>query len=163
MGDTPVKFQAVCPQNGTAVLRGLTIAEELPKEACLIVFVLPDIFDVLVDLMHRPWGWLVSGVERKKPFSDLEKTFLGPINTTVYPRCKYVPGIELPFLLKNSVKAVRVLRDSGRVPQAKTLRSMITLLEPQSRFGDRPVKFQVVCPQNGTAVLKGVKAHPPLS
>ena len=26
-------------------------------------------------------------------------------------------------------------------------------LEPQSRFGDRPVKFQVFCPQNGTAVL----------
>ena len=31
-----------------------------------------------------------------------------------------------------------------------------TLLEPQSRFGDKPVKFQVVCPQNGTAVLKGL-------
>ena len=33
-----------------------------------------------------------------------------------------------------------------------------TLLEPQSRFGDKPVKFQVVFPQNGTAVLKGLKA-----
>ena len=32
----------------------------------------------------------------------------------------------------------------------------LTLLEPQSRFGDKPVKFQVVCPQNGTAVLKGL-------
>ena len=31
----------------------------------------------------------------------------------------------------------------------------LTLLEPQSRFGDKPRKFQVVCPQNGTAVLKG--------
>ena len=29
------------------------------------------------------------------------------------------------------------------------------LLEPQSRFGDKPAKFQIVCPQNGTAVLKG--------
>ena len=27
------------------------------------------------------------------------------------------------------------------------------LLEPQSRFGDILLKFQVVCPQNGTAVL----------
>ena len=27
-------------------------------------------------------------------------------------------------------------------------------LKPQSRFGDKPFKFQVVCPQNGTAVLK---------
>ena len=30
------------------------------------------------------------------------------------------------------------------------------LLDPQSRFGDKPVKFQVVCPQNGTAVLEGL-------
>ena len=34
--------------------------------------------------------------------------------------------------------------------------SNITLLEPQSRFGDKPVKFQVVCPQNGTAVQQGM-------
>ena len=32
----------------------------------------------------------------------------------------------------------------------------LTLLEPQSRFGDKPLKFQVVCPQNGTAVLEGL-------
>ena len=31
----------------------------------------------------------------------------------------------------------------------------LTLLGPQSRFGDKPLKFQVDCPQNGTAVLKG--------
>ena len=31
-----------------------------------------------------------------------------------------------------------------------------TLLEPQSRFGDKALKFQVVCPQNGTEVLKGL-------
>ena len=31
-----------------------------------------------------------------------------------------------------------------------------TLLEPQSRFGDKSLNFQVVCPQNGTAVLKGL-------
>ena len=35
----------------------------------------------------------------------------------------------------------------------------LTLLEPKSRFGDRPVKFQVVCPQNGTAVLKGLSEN----
>ena len=33
-----------------------------------------------------------------------------------------------------------------------------TILEPPSRFGDRPFKFQVVCPQNGTAVLKSCSA-----
>ena len=33
----------------------------------------------------------------------------------------------------------------------------LTPLEPQSRFGDKPVNFQVVCPQKkGTAVLQGL-------
>ena len=32
-----------------------------------------------------------------------------------------------------------------------------TLLEPQYRVGDEPLKLQVVHPQNGTAVLKGLK------
>ena len=29
----------------------------------------------------------------------------------------------------------------------------------QSRFGDKSLKFKVVCPQNGTAVLKGLSNH----
>ena len=32
----------------------------------------------------------------------------------------------------------------------------VTLLELQYRFGDNPLKFQVVYPQNGTSVLKGL-------
>ena len=32
----------------------------------------------------------------------------------------------------------------------------LTPLEPQSRFGDKPLKFQVFCPQNGTGALKGL-------
>ena len=32
----------------------------------------------------------------------------------------------------------------------------ITLFELQSHFGGNPLKFQVVCPQIGTAVLKGI-------
>ena len=35
--------------------------------------------------------------------------------------------------------------------------SALTLLELQSHFGDKPLKFQVVCPQSGTPVLKGLK------
>ena len=35
-------------------------------------------------------------------------------------------------------------------------RSALTLLQPQSRCGDISVKFQVLRPQNGTAVLKGL-------
>ena len=33
----------------------------------------------------------------------------------------------------------------------------LTLLEPQSRSGDKPLKFQVVLSPNGTAVLNGLK------
>ena len=60
-------------------------------------------------------------------------------------------------------------------PTTSTLPTL-TLLGPQSRFGDKPLKFQVVCPQNETAVLKGLtptrarkgpktgeKRNPPLS
>ena len=32
----------------------------------------------------------------------------------------------------------------------------LTPLEPQSRFGDKPLEISMVCPQNGTAVLKGL-------
>ena len=35
----------------------------------------------------------------------------------------------------------------------------LTLLEPQSRCGDKPVKFQVLHPQNGTAVLKALRVQ----
>ena len=35
-------------------------------------------------------------------------------------------------------------------------RGPLTLLEPQSSSGDKPVKFQVVLSPNGTAVLKGL-------
>ena len=38
----------------------------------------------------------------------------------------------------------------------RRLGQSLTLLEPQYRFGDTPVKFQVLCPQNGTAVLNGI-------
>ena len=33
------------------------------------------------------------------------------------------------------------------------LSHVLTLLEPQSRFGDKPLKLQEVCPQYGIAVL----------
>ena len=36
----------------------------------------------------------------------------------------------------------------------------LTLLVPQSRFGDKPLKFQVICPQNGTAVLNELREAP---
>ena len=41
--------------------------------------------------------------------------------------------------------------------------SSLTPLEPQSHFGDTPLKFQVICPQIGTAVLKGLTPLVPQS
>ena len=37
--------------------------------------------------------------------------------------------------------------------------TVLTLSEPQSRFGDKPLRFQVVFPQNGTAALKGLNTN----
>ena len=42
----------------------------------------------------------------------------------------------------------KVLHSSLNIP-------LLTIVEPQSSFGDKTHKFQAVCPQNGTAVLKG--------
>ena len=39
-------------------------------------------------------------------------------------------------------------------------RMVLTLLEPQSRCGDKPLTLQVVCAQNGTAVLNGLNGPP---
>ena len=57
-------------------------------------------------------------------------------------------------VLATTVKSVLSSRRGAIVFQPSTF--PLTHLEPQSRFGDKPVKFQVVCPQNGTAVLKGL-------
>ena len=44
------------------------------------------------------------------------------------------------------------------ISAAQRIGGDLTPLEPQSRFGDKPVKLYVICPQNGTAVLKGLIA-----
>ena len=36
---------------------------------------------------------------------------------------------------------------------------ILTFLELQSHFGDKPLKFQVISPHNGTAVIKGLTLH----
>ena len=35
----------------------------------------------------------------------------------------------------------------------------LTLLEPRSRFGDKLPRIRLLCPQNGTAVLKGLSVY----
>ena len=44
-----------------------------------------------------------------------------------------------------------------RIEVVKLLPAVYASLEPQSRCGDKPFKFQVLRPQNGTAVLKGLR------
>ena len=43
------------------------------------------------------------------------------------------------------------------LPTHHSFRCVCVLLEPQSRSGDKPAKFQVVLSPNGTAVLKGLR------
>ena len=60
---------------------------------------------------------------------------------------------------KNHVKKVVVFSIINRLETKAVLKLCayicisLTLLEPQSRFGGILLKFQVGCPQNGTAVL----------
>ena len=46
--------------------------------------------------------------------------------------------------------------DIHQVRRLATLCQLIALLGPQSRFGDKLLEIRLVCPQNGTAVLKGL-------
>ena len=48
-----------------------------------------------------------------------------------------------------------VPRNSRTIPYLYSGYPDLALLGLQSPFGDKPVKFQVSCPQNGTAVPKG--------
>ena len=74
----------------------------------------------------------------------------------------YVPGTGVSDGMDQ--KKLPALSRQPALPHATTLVDLIcvlfivTLLEPQSAFGDKLLKFQVVCPQNGTAVLKGLIA-----
>ena len=43
-----------------------------------------------------------------------------------------------------------------RYRRNKKIEHILALLEPQSCLRDKPFKLQVICPQNGTAVLKGL-------
>ena len=45
----------------------------------------------------------------------------------------------------------------GAVGPINYVWSPLTPLEPQPRFGDKLLEIRLVCPQNGTAVLKGLR------
>ena len=48
---------------------------------------------------------------------------------------------------------VRLQNEGSLVSSPRTGFTLLTLLVLQSRFGDKALRFQVVCPHNGTAVL----------
>ena len=48
------------------------------------------------------------------------------------------------------------MRAGAAIVLQRSLSLNINPFKPQSRCGDKTVKFQVVCPKNGTAVLKGL-------
>ena len=69
--------------------------------------------------------------------------------------CIYLP---LPRMIRDSLFCSRLsVCLSVFIP---LLSCMLNLLEPQSRFGDKLLIIWVVCPQNGTAVLKGLSSQP---
>ena len=109
---------------------------------------------------HGPCDW-----------SETNRTrFLRGVHPRVYPYMSTVLGFQTVFLFLFSfpkhlpfsaplcfTAAGPALLHIGFLP------SSLTLLEPQSHFEDKPLKFQVICPQNGTAVLKGLINLPPAS
>ena len=71
----------------------------------------------------------------------------------------YGPCVREHIVFYVSTVYVSVARRPWATPPLKRDRN-VNLLELQSRFGDKPVKFQVFCPQNVTAVLKGLRSSP---
>ena len=70
-------------------------------------------------------------------------------------------GGDKPLLFKNCFAASSIIWAAVRTELAAENRVMLTTVFDPLRagvpphFGGNSLKFQVVCPQNGTAVLKG--------
>ena len=74
--------------------------------------------------------------------------------TSVRAGSSILPGIKIRALWLLYFDATTQARTTA-VHRYTAVRAILTLLKPQSRFGNKPLKFQVVCPLNGTAVLNG--------
>ena len=114
----------------------------------------------------RPYLWYISPLVRTR--HENQKQYEYKVSGTWYmtavvvqvqsacfcvldsPQCKLCRALSAPC----DPRRVRVARSTATAP----LGLRLTLLEPQSRSGDNPVKFQVVLSPNGTAVLKGLTA-----
>ena len=126
------------PQLDVGVAAASQLVEQLegPFAALLALALRQGHIPVLLEV-----GW---EDRRKKGSRGMRRTEIGYLQGRIR-RCGRT-GIPLATTLNKSREYARLLYHSS------------TLLEPQSHFGDRPVKFQVVCPQNRTAVLKGLRA-----
>ena len=72
------------------------------------------------------------------------------LNRQTCPGIQSVPHADL------NIRSTLTPNMSGGDTVFGVFNHTLTLLEPQSRFGDKPVQFRVVCLQNGTAALKGL-------
>ena len=109
IGDKLLRIWVVCPENGTAVLKGLNAR-----------------------MLHP---FLPSYPHRIAPLRLTTLLLIGALSG--WFRLKNILSNNLSFLTHVGFELQHQL---------------LTLLEPQSRLGDKALKFQVVCPQNGTAL-----------
>ena len=96
----------------------------------------------------------VNRREREKKGGTIDR--FRKIKRNTYERRKRLYDVVCVSFTSKPLKVLLVLLyNTHQVPSIMPSYTL-TPLEPQSRFGDKLFKFQVVCPQNGTAVLKGL-------
>ena len=72
-------------------------------------------------------------------------------------RVSPMPRLGRPYHVINAIIIFSVLDEYRPLFSTRYLLYLLTLLGLQSRFRDKSLKFQVICPHNGTAVLKGFR------
>ena len=108
--------------------------------------------------ISSPYSLIVVSLDRPRGSSTKPWRVF---STTLLRKGKKMPNMSdrtggTPLTTRNScAHACSCLRRTSLSCIHFDLIVSLTPLEPQSRFGDKPPKFQVVCPQNGTAVLEG--------
>ena len=81
---------------------------------------------------------------------------LWPYATLHVARDRYVALASFASHAKQQALSLNEEKKNATYVAARKHYGVLTLLELQSHFGNKALKFQIVCPRNGTAVLKGV-------
>ena len=110
------------------------------------------------DFLFRPYSVQVNKSIKERQKYQCQSMFFPVGVFSGGTRCTFFVGII--FLTKTKsfgvIHSLMLLLELLLLVCSLSLLYYLTLLELQSRFGDKPVKFQVVCPQHGTAVRKGL-------